>query len=288
MFEQVSKPQVIKLTPAKAEEFLRMNTFPGQRALSDKHVNFLVKKMEDGRFRTAEVCIASNGKNIDYLMNGQHTCHGVIRYGKTVDCVLERYHCETFEDFGVLYNQFEGKGRTQAQSVKAMGYVLGLEWPMKIQQLVVSAGIIIKGPAFEFKSDRDERVRLLHEYRAFGDWLCGIIADPAVMKLRVSTKHVQRAPVVAAMLLTFNKNKHDATMFWEKVATGEELVRLDPEYRLREFLQTSIMTMRSGTYRIASKHEMIYKSIRCWNAFRKGETIRNLKYSPDSEIPEVK
>jgi len=288
----LTKCSKIKLTPAKAQEFLTFNTFEGQRALREIHVSQLAEKMVDKRFRIASVCLAYNGHNAPVLMNGQHTCHAVLESGVSVDAILEEYQCPTREDLGILFNQFEGNARTLADSVRAYANVTGCQFPSRISQVVVSAAIALSGPQFQRTATRDEKVRLLKANADFAHWLTALMSGEDG-KLVKDYSFLLRAHIVRSMMMTYNAcNEDDNTLFWSAVATGANLDKHSPVLKLRNFLMSIVIGLSNlGNYNSAKStalpHEVIYRCIRAWNAWVTGEKLTIVKYSLHYNIPEV-
>lgn len=294
MFKRTSSKR-IKLNPTQAQQFLAHNTFGGQRSINERHVERLAEKMQDGRFRTASIALAKTPDGSTMLMDGQHTCYAVILAKKTVDANVDEYHCPENTDVGILFNQFEGASRTQAQSVKAYAHVIGCEFPSRISQIIVSAAILLQGNSWQVSSSRDEKVILLSHYQDFGAWLTELMTeDNAKGTIIKDYAFLLRAPIVASMIRQWEASNNDAMFdFWLGVATGANLTRNSPQLALRNFL----LSVRIGIANAASlnpihktictSHEVMYKSLRCWNAWANKELMRSIKYSSRYELPEV-
>ena len=99
-----------------------------------------------------------------------------------------------------------------------------------------------------------------------------------------------RGPVIAAMLMTWEKNQRDATRFWSAVRdeTGESPDQ--PDRRLARWLNATCMARGLGTHQVqgrkADAREFYVKCVRSWNAFRKG-IQDTLRYVADAELPKV-
>ena len=77
---QLKRSQV-RITPKRAEELLRLNTYAGQRNKSPAHIQDLAQKMVDGRFHNGQIAILVNGST--FLADGQHQCEAGIVSGTT-------------------------------------------------------------------------------------------------------------------------------------------------------------------------------------------------------------
>lgn len=291
MYELLSK-ELTTLTPRLAERFLTYNTFEDQRPLNPRHVSTLANCIREDLFTTGEIALVDyengNGKNT-YLVNGQHQCSGVLVAGKNIDAVLERYRCESMEDVSLLYRQFDNnKPKGLSVLVKMEATALGVEWPKKISQLIVSAATIKEHARV---MARNNKVELLRRYISPGHLINRILTISTGNWQKIN-KHLLRSPVVCAMMLTYDKSQKDTEIFWSEVRDGEGLKRTMPSFQLREFLKETNYdrgnSAQGNGKRIATEHEMISRSITAWNAFRMRESRVNLKYYPGKPIPKAK
>lgn len=278
-----------RITPKKATDFLACNTYEGQRRMSDSWVVELAEKMEDGSFRTGEIALARIGKGPYVKMNGQHQCNAVILSGIPIMAKVERFTCEDERDMAKLFREYDGhRIRSIGDCVYAEAQAHGIDWPGKLPQLIVAAAAILEGSTHKTKG---KKVELLVPYRKHGERVVQIIVGADEGTWKNSTAHIRRKPVVAAMLLTIKQDTKDATDFWTKVRNGELLKRTDPEFKLREFLLTSVSRRTESPavgYKIVTDHEFMHRCISLWNQHRKRKEAKNMpRYSASSEIPKV-
>lgn len=287
MFKKISKELEV-LTVKKAEAFLECNTFQDQRKVRPKWVAELSSIIKNGEFLTGEIAIARLNYNgcCHVLVNGQHQSLAVLQCGIPVDIVLEKYSCDDPEDLALLYRQFDNHARRSLANVsKPEASAIGLKWPPRIVSLIITAASILENKTTVSKN---EKVKLLYEYKDSGGFVAGIIApDNSVMD---EAKHLIRGAVAAAMIQTWRKNHSDAETFWTQVRDGEELKRSMPSYKLRNYLLGIVMTCSTRTSAHLNGsitiHEVMSKSITAWNAFRKSITT-DLKYYIDKPTPKV-
>jgi len=277
------------ITPKKAAELLEYNNYVSQRRLNEGRAAALAEKMTDGRWRTGEIALASNGKGTWVLMNGQKQLRGVLLSGKTVRAKVERFHCPTAADEALLFRQFdEGGVRTIAQMAKAEADALGITWPPRIVALVVAAADLDQdwGRIMSVSRDMAEgKVDRLKHVMLEGEFIARLFSRSNANQ---ADKHLRRAPVVAAMMRTWGKAHADAETFWLRVRDREMLAKSDPEYKLAEFLMTNGPRVGwSGLpqNRRVTPHEFLYRCIGAWNAFRRGEKPNGLKYFSDKPVP---
>lgn len=283
MMELISR-KLVMLDTMMAESMLKINTYAAQRVIRDKHVRDLMKIIQDDLFITGEIATANftfnGGQTV--LMNGQHQCHAVIKTGVTVPVVYEQFRCDSLEDASLLYRQFDNHAQRSLSNVlKPEALALGIFWAHKVINVVVTGAVLIENAE---STDKTIKIPLLSKYIKQGSFVNDIMCNRTD-----ETRHMFRGPVVAAMMMTYDKNHAAAYEFWTAVKTGENLNRSDPAYKLREYLKRSGI-MRSmvsvDQTNNVSRKEMVAKCITAWNAFRRKETT-NLGYYANKPVPKA-
>lgn len=286
------KKSNITVTPKKAAEFLRHNTYEGQRNKSPRHIQELGEKLVDGRFHNGQVALIYNGST--WLADGQHQCEASIVTGKSFPATLLEFTAEdgdTKEDVAEVFAQFNvDRSRSRGDIAWIYGCQIGMEtWPRKCVTLCNTAlGWLASNCGnYNGKSTltKDESARLLSKKRK----ACEFVHDMAFQGADGAAKHLLRSPTVAAMIATFEKSHADAEVFWAAVRDGDMLKRTDPCFVLREFLLRSNVALgggaRSGDVTV-SQREMFAKCIHAWNAYRQKKTT-SLKYYADKPLPKL-
>jgi hypothetical protein len=283
----------IEVDPELAKHYLSFNDYPAQRNIKKEHLQELIEKMADGRFRFGEIAFAyiPANKQKDIMMNGQHVCHAIIESGITVPCVMEKFKLKNEREMSELFRQFEIQARSLKDMIKAEAHALDVKWPIDFIGLIVAAARLDRrvdkkhGRLFAGGTNTKENsVRLLSEYLTEAAWVASIMTNRSQ-----ETKHLFRAAVVYVMFMTFRKNYEHSLSFWSRVRDGENLTKEMPEMKLREFLTQSFTYVASNRYafRKAENHEFIYRSVLAWNSFRTGKPT-NLAYRADAPMPSVK
>lgn len=281
MFKEQST-KIIWVDPVQAKEFLKLNTFEGQRKINPRHVKKLEKEIMDGTFRVAEIATAVehfNGRN-KVLMNGQQTCTAIINTGKKVKALYEVYDTFTPSDVSLLFRKFDNNFvRTLGQKALVEARSLGINWPFKTISLVTTGIRYYLG----YDSKQDLVVDEFKRFTKVGDFMNRLFTE-----IEPQPKHLMRGPVAHAMMLTWDKSQSDSAAFWTQVRDGEGLRRSDPAKVLRDFLMSKKVAFGKGTadYKPVSMHEMTAKCITAWNAFRKN-TKTDLKYYSNKPIPKA-
>jgi hypothetical protein len=294
MFKLIRR-STIKVGLKEATGFLDLNHFDRQRNLDEDWCKILEEKMRDGRFLHGDIATSIlKYKKIDdperkVLMNGQHISWTIAFATPPISIVstLAEYECETAEDASLLYRQFDGhKSRSLGDCVKVEAVALGVKWPTKIVSLVLGSGLLKDNI---FHASKDEKIKYLKQYIKPGNFVNKILTNKDKV-LSKESKHLLRQPVIAVMLLTFEKSISDSENFWIPIILGEDLKRDDPRLIIRNWLmRTSVGRGRgaSNITAIASTKEMMAKCIHAWNAFRNGGKT-GLKYYANAPLPPVR
>lgn len=269
---------IVTITPGVAEELRKINTLEYQRPLRIWHVRVLAQKIRTGTFRTGEIGIAIASYNLhkNVLVNGQHQIEAVIRTGIPIDAKQEIFICDTAEDLSLLYRQFDNTPiRTIRDMTRGELYTLGVDWSPLVASLLVNALFSLSGK--DHSTPREERVELLGENRPACNFVNSILTGSN------TTRILRRAPVVAAMISSWKKNKEDARNFWMSARDGEKLDKGMPAWVLRNFLINC--NMKYGTlYRRPTAKEVYSRCAHAWNAYRQNRTTK-LAYHSSAPLP---
>jgi hypothetical protein len=277
--------RIIKVGPKQAEKLLEHNILHIQRPIRQLHVDELATLMSEGLFLTGDIALAkleyNGGQTI--LVNGQHQCRAIIDSEETVDIHFAKYAVDDPFELSTLYRQFDNHAaRSLADSIRPEAAALKIYWPVKVQSLVISAAKLREGQA---TMKRQDAVKLLGAYRERGDFVCSIVAPNGILQ----KNHLLRGVVACVMMITWEKNRQDATIFWSQVRDGEGLKKNMPSYQLREYLMSVSVDIGMGSRgykRPTSNHEMFARCITAWNAYRKN-TPTKLQYYSEKPIPKA-
>jgi hypothetical protein len=284
------KPKTVRVTRPLAREFANMERVTNERPLRERRLVVYRKILAEGGFRpVAWAKCYCKETDETYRVNGQHTSI-MLSSLETIPefyATIESYEADTLADVSRLHATFDA----QSQSRTANDIYLSFAGAVPELRDVPSTIISTATPAIWYAKIQDQTWSMTAPERAEGlldnvefiQWLATIInTGPAYRSLR-------RSPVVAAMLLTWQRDPDDATIFWEGVRdeTGEH--PHDPDRKLARWLLLTAM----GGHSIVGKNrqkagprEFFVKCLRSWNAWRKDTTI-TLRYIPDAELPAV-
>lgn len=303
----IGKPTTQKVTKKLATTFTEMDPAPHDRLLSERRLQVYQRLFNEGSFRpctwASAICVETGGL---YRVNGKHTA--TLLSGLDVlpefFVTVEEYECDTLEDVARLYATFDSnlQSRTArdiylsfAATVPELKALSANTINLAVTGLSAAIGKTIFGVKGKTttRGQPAERAELLLDHPEFVLWLHATLsAGPDNYRGRdgrQQSKHMRRAPVVAAMFNTWQKAKTASDDFWAAVRdeTGEKPA--SPDRKLARYLLTAGVDMGAGRSRlhVVSSREMYVKCLHGWNAWRKGETT-NLNYYADKEVPTVK
>lgn len=301
---RLTNSRKVQLTHELAMKILETTEVPGDRGLRKAQVDKIIMNMRRNTFRYETVSLATavcRENGVEYRENGQHTCQAALAL--PADFPHEKvnlltYECDTLEDVRTLYGTFDQNAvRTKSNVV--------------ISQL--------KGTS-QFQGVSDRIIRTLTAGVSVWQWDTGakrsahdgedvaylIQKDHAVTVNRVvefvvanggftseGSKFMDRSSVYAALLETFGAVPTKAPEFWNAVATGARLEDHDPRLKLRNTLMVTKLhnanaKVKGQAGRSAGTEEMYRWCVHAWNAWRKGEKLRQLKTSTDTPRPKAR
>lgn len=285
----------INLTKERAYAFLELKTFEGERAVRERHVQFLFDEWSGNRFLWQNIILASAkiaGEPEEYRINGQHTCWMRVnvpeRY-EPLDCKVRTtvYSVDNEEQLRTLYSVFDrGAPRTQGHIGTVL--LLGSDAADGVGKYLFT--LLISGFKIFWSPSKWKR-----ESMSINDW-CGMIDNnyPTLFNMvgrfialhLEASKWMKRSSVTAAMFATFDKNVQGSEEFWGTVFSGINLKsKTDPRYQLRDYLMTHGHSMVGGNIKV-SQDEMFCVCLTQWNHWREGKTVSHVKAV--TERPKVK
>lgn len=288
-WRHLAKPQTVKHTQALAEKYRDMEAAPHDRAIRESRLSFLKGAAESGNLRVAAYASAfCKETGTEYRVNGKHTANVLAEMNGSapagLQATIERYECDTLEDVARLYATFDPPKSARSANEIYQQFAgcdpLLEEINAKTISLCASGiGLGEWGNAAVSRS-AEERASKMLENRQF------VLFVDRLLNRGADSRHLRRAPVVAAMYLTWRKAPKLAWDFWCLVLTGEGSHPTTPDRVLQKWLIGSSLRGGNAGGKGGSK-EMLAKCIHAWNAWRDGESTA-LKYYPDKPVPVVK
>lgn len=283
-----------KITVKLATEFMEMTAVPRERLLRERRMQVYERLIRNQQWRPciwASVHCKETGET--YRVNGQHTSRLFsVLAGEFTDLtvIIESYEADTLEDVGRLYGTFDSSqnSRTASDIFRAFASTIPelADLPRKIIDSCASGISVCRsggnpnGVDFGIPQERAEN---LLDHPEFVQWVAEIITDTN------KYRHLCRVGVVAGMFGSYLKAKKDATEFWLAVRDETGARPTCPDRQLARFLiLTSVRSMTEGKVpqsRKADTREFFVRVTHCWNAWRRSEELKLIKYHAHSKPP---
>lgn len=282
---KIESDKVIPFTVDAAREILSLNTFQGERLVSERHLQQLYNAQCSGRFMWDQVCIAlADCEGKTYRLNGQHTCWLRVNMNSAPDPQVRLIHYKVKNEASLrgLYCTFDqNKSRTYGHNLKAslVGTKVAADiWPSKVGEIAsafrmwqcdVESKALLTSSADVVEMISGEYSGLFKQVGAF------------YMQSVYDVYHRARVKAcVAAMFAMFAVAPRKAHDFWEPICeqvgfSGKE----DPRLALRKWLDTHSQSRKLGMTTV-TEEEMYRACVVAWNKWRQGEKIAKI-HIPD-------
>ena len=272
------RTEVVVVTPEKANEWLTLCRFNGQRPPRPKIVTFYSEEMKRGDFHFGTTVEFGTVNGSDFLLDGQHRLSAVVESGVAQTFLVKRMQYHSDNELADAYSRIDqGLRRTTSDQFRAWQladlYGLTPTWLNKF-----SAGVKVINSKFDSGGVRErmhpsDLVSLMDDY-----------ADAMVHYYqlqgggtKVIEKPMQRSSTVAVALVTlryslksYGESKVDD--FWFGVIQDDGLKWRDPRKVAREHLLTTKSTGGSFGAQATSAYTSRYLA-RCFNAHVNGQEI---------------
>lgn len=284
---KLTSERKVELTHEFAQQLLEMPEFQADRPLRQGHVDYLVGTMTRGTFHPEDVllktCILDG---TEYRINGQHTCWARLEMPSKWRCPVrhQRYKADSMEDMRILYASVDRIApRTKVHVINA--YLVGTDEYSGVKYQTIK---VLPSAVTLWKWER-QNDRLMHDgddvaylMRTELAETCGRVAAFIDLHDDTAWVHCRRAPVVAAMLETFDKFSRVAVEFWEAVISGIGIENAgDPRLKLRTLLIKAKLNTQQGSMRqmrnVIGREQMYRICLHAWNAWRRGSTQRTFR-----------
>lgn len=253
------------ITPKKAMQWLQRNIH--NRPLSTKLANDYAKVMRAGRWKLNGETVKFNG-NGD-LIDGQHRLTACVEAGTPFESYVVRgLSHETFDTID------QGRKRTAGDVLARRGekHYTMLAAACRIVFGITTLGKVDLGRAIR----PDEIIDTINEHpdlRVCCEWVS-----------QHRGERIVSMSLAAALLYLFGKTDPErASVFWNRVLTGEGLTRNMPEFYLRSRL------IENGRAVSKLRGDVICAlAIKAWNAAIKNAQCKQLKWDTErEEFPKI-
>lgn len=276
------------------KEFYEMEPAPHDRPLSERRLLVYRRILDEGSFRpvtwASAVCLETN---CTYRVNGKHTAtllHEKLDNLPELHIIVERWQCDTLRDVAALYGTFDSSiaSRTtkdiNASFAATIPELTGL--PSLYINMTVTANANLKYDENMLKRiSPAEKAEHLIDRVDFVLWLRDIVTNTSGTS---GSRWMLRAPVVQAMMATYDRSPNKARDFWilvkdESAPERDDATRTLARYLIRVIIAGGNMS-KPGDRKIVTPREIYAKCIHAWNAWRRNETT-SLNYFAKAPLP---
>lgn len=257
------KTEIRIIGPKVAQELLKKN--PNNRRLTDNHVKFLAKQMEEGswKFDGQPVRLDKYGR----LLDGQHRLNAIIE-SETSQKFLVISGLEE-ESFHVMDT---GKARTA-------GDVLSIEGVSSSSHVAAAAKFAINFKNGHYSGRGSEKLSNVEVVK----WCKN---NPDIADEINTAQHLKRefngvlptSQICGLKYILKEKSVTDAEIFLNKLCTGLGLETNSPIAVLRKKLIQDKLSKSNLPFR-----EKLALIMKAWNKFRRNETTKFLRWNKDNE-----
>ncbi len=296
MWKVNKKPVTLQVTKDLANEFANMEPAPLDRPLSERRIAVYRRLLEQGGFRPctwAKAYCKETGST--YRVNGKHTSTllSSLEVLPQFYVTIEEYECESLDDVARLYSTFDSK--LMARSAGDINHSFAGTVPQLRDMPLRLINVAVAGMAYHLYNtgakyvsmQAAEKAELLLEHTDFVVWLKEMIGGGVSEQRghRSKCPHLQRQPVVAAMMGTWLRHTVEATKFWTAVRDETGTDPKMPDRVLSRWLLTNVIKEKG---KAKTHHREVYvKCLHGWNAWRNKESTK-LQYFADADVPKIK
>lgn len=289
------KSSVRKATPALCRKFIEMKAVPFERRLSDKRLKVYEQIVRNHEFRPviwSEVICLETGEV--YRVNGQHTANlflGLCDEFDYLSVVHEEYECESVEDVGRLYGTIDCNAGIRSSSDVYRTIAAGLPELAELPRKVIDAAVTgmafyhsggAEGSSYS-KQTPQQRAEGILDRPEFAIWIHETFGEPSKFK------HLYRRGVAAGAFGSWLKAKKDATEFWTAVRDETGPAPTSADRALAKWLLLTSVCNRESTPRLISRQKdsktFFAACLQCWNAWRRGDPVKSIKYNRENKLP---
>lgn len=285
------KSETLAMTSKLAIEVATMPGSDTERVLDEKRVDYLRGQVMAGLAMPFSWAFAVRPDGTIVRVNGQHSSYMLSKLNgdmpEGLTAVVSTYKVDDRDGEVALFRQFDAR-----RSARSIADVAGAFQGVVAELRNVprdSAKRAIEGIAWHQKNivggpiaRGDDVYTLFHEplYTSYIVWVGHMLSD--------KTPELKKAPVLAAIYATYDRDPEEAKAWWHQVARGgEEFAEKAPSTVLDKWLQEE--RVPKPRRRVVLSDGNIYQGcVFAWNAHRDGkETIEKINYDTKKGYFEV-
>ena len=259
--------RAMDVSPELAEEWLTDRE--GQnRTINDHRVDeyFRMMKEDYWMINGEPILFDENGK----LLNGQHRLWATMRYGKTLQYMVIQV---TGDPEALMSTLDQGKPRSGGDVLVIRGYASG----NNVNALGSAIYRWERGMPFSMRVTPTEMMDTLHRHPD----LVKSLSIGRRLSDRFSGSALPSSALAALHYLFRKIDEAEADEFFERLIDGSNLSKGDPVLTLRETIDRN-----KGPKKLAPRVLYFY-TIKAWNAERRREQLRVLKFLSTEAVPEI-
>ena len=251
------------ITPAIASKMLKRNS--RNRAVNKRHVRFLAKEMEQGRWKLNGDAIRLNG---DMLIDGQHRLHACIESGISFETILiEGISSDVFDTIDI------GKSRSSSDAL----YVAGEK---NTVCLAAALNIVYRYVRSELNNPERVSPSMTEDELVTNPGIRDYVNTASCLS---GPQPLQKSFVAAFHYLFSLADKPLSDDFFEQLISGVNIEKDSPVLMLRQRLIANQMNKQMRL----SRTFIIAITIKTWNAVYLGKDIKQLKWSQKEGMPSI-
>lgn len=266
-----SAVNLVNVTPALAQQWIDGMRFQRQRPIRERWVDFLASEMVAGRFRQSNIDIRVCG-GCEYLINGQHRLHAVVRSGLTVPMIVVRSVSADMDEVARDYASLDrGLIRTHRDGLSALGAAEATG--LTIQQVQkVSAAAPLLLAAFRASISKISGTSTQERNQVVLDWArpallaCATIGESNLSRV----KKLYNSPIFSVALVTFAHAPDRAEGFWGRVIANDGLRKGSGE-------QVLLDSVLDRAVRPGQQGRLARAAASAWNAAYQGRSVQFVK-----------
>lgn len=258
--------------PGDALMYLTNCKYHRQRNINPDRVSTYAREMVAGHFVQGTDLYMGVLQGKEYLLNGQHRLNAVIQSKMPTEFTIITKVVSSERELDDIYSNLDQQGnRTIIDTIRAHGSLFEGKYDAQILRSIAAASsLVLRGlvgaPIKGRKPTQLEQIRRIHYWQPTMDiYLAAINKGNFAGRLRSSG-------YMAMGLLTCKYWQDEATSFWEKVSSGENLSSRHPAFVLRNFIintriganSISADMRKDRNQGLVTTHHAIRYATACW------------------------
>lgn len=258
----------VRFTPERAKSALENNT--RNRKIKSTQLRELEEQMKSGNWDENIETITFDENN--KVSNGQHRLNGCVHTGVTIRNLVTygiSERAQHYMDRGAgrkLKDDFDIDGRANSKNLSTITkahYLLNVKGfsPKTIMQKGPAISSIPDSILFDYNCEHKSELEAKERLYA---------------KVYNTVRLLKIGEILKILVLAFDSvNSDDANHFWKVLGTGQSTIENDPIILCRERLLAHAI----DKHKKLNQETIAALIIKAWNAYERGETIKQLKYT---------